>query len=658
MYFNYNIIWRFFIVTFLALFFLGCSKEKEDILKTEYAAQADPSELYSEFTVQLKGNALQKNEKGSWQIAKGKLMEKFVEIKDPDNPNTLFLGLPGEEYTLSWTVTHSNKSTSSSSVVVKIPELEIKIEEYTPDHFQTIRFFAVDEKYKDIGKWSIDKPVGHLHSMYHDGYFRPNVEDNPTIEVHGFANTEYEIKYLINYGGKSYRFSKVIKTGNYQEDEALHELQMGRGTSRVVEDKNRHVIELNLQASGITYRFNEVESFPALKAFTYLRKLILGGSSLRDVPTVFGDHYLALEELSLDRVGKDLNIPENFGNLTKLKSLHLTPLYSATENRTLKMPKSFGNLSSLEYLRIEYAGNIDFNGTLGKLTNLKTLACTVTDIPNDFGNLKKLESLDIRAQKAYLPASFSTCANLRFARLSFWNSGSSTASLPSDIDNLTKLDTLEITGEHRMQTLPQSFGNLKNLRHLWIEGQSLQSIPDNIGNLSNLEFWLVAGQFKTLPPSIGNLKNLKYLWLSSSVQNLPNEFGHLTSLSYLNLESSKLTTFPETFGQLKNLKEINARASTITHFPKSFGNLDGLEKLDFNYSKLEKFPESICDLKKINIINLNGTRIGKLPEAIYRLKDDVQIMLYQAIDVDFVQLKEITSKRGGLLFYTDQGYIH
>ncbi|MNL47054.1 hypothetical protein D3C87_1698200 [compost metagenome] len=86
--------------------------------------------------------------------------------------------------------------------------------------------------------------------------------------------------------------------------------------------------------------------------------------------------------------------------------------------------------------------------------------------------------------------------------------------------------------------------------------------------------------------------------------------------------------------------------------------MDGLEKLDFNYSKLEKFPESICDLKKINIINLNGTRIGKLPEAIYRLKDDVQIMLYQAIDVDFVQLKEITSKRGGLLFYTDQGYIH
>lgn len=657
MYSNYNILKQFFIVTFCALFFLGCSKEKEDILKKEYTAQADPSELHSEFTVQLKGNALQKNEKGSWQIVKGKLMEKFVAIKDSDNPNSLFLGLPGEEYTLSWKVTHSNKSTSISSVVVKIPELDIKIEENTPKHFQTIRFFAVDTKYKDIGKWSIEKPVGHLRSLYHDGYARPNVEDNPTIEVHGFDKTDYEINYLINYAGKGYRFSKTIKTGEYQEDEALYELQMGRG-KYVIEDKNRHIIELNMQASGIAYRFNEVESFPALKAFTHLRKLILGGSSLRDVPQVFGDHYLALEELSLDRVGKDLNIPENFGNLTKLKSLHLTPMYVATENRTLRMPKSFGNLSSLEYLRIEYAGNIDFNGTLGKLTSLKTLACIVTDIPNDFGNLKKLESLDIRSQRAYLPESFSKCANLRFARLSFWNSGSSSVSLPSDIDNLTKLDTLEITGDSRMHTLPQSFGNLKNLKHLWIEGQSLQSIPDNIGNLSSLEFWLVAGQFKTLPASIGNLKNLKYLWLSSSVQNLPDEFGNLPSLSYLNMENSKLTTFPETFGQLKNLKEINARASTITHFPKSFGQLDALEKLDFNYSKLQKFPEPICDLKKVNIINLNGTRIGKLPEAIYSLKDDVQIMLYQSIDVDFVQLKEITKKRGGLLFYTDQGYIY
>lgn len=658
MYFNHNTFRQFFIIAFLALVLSGCSKEKEDILKKEYAAQADPSELYSEFTVQLKGNALQKNEKGSWQIVKGKLLKKFVDIKDPENPNTLFLGLPGEEYTLSWTVTHSNKSTSSSSVVVKIPELEIKIEEYTPDHFQTIRFFAVDEKYKDIGKWSIEKPVGHLHSMYHDGYFRPNIEDNPTIEVHGFANTDYEINYLINYGGKSYRFSKTIKTGEYQEDEALHELQMGRGTYRVIEDKNRHIIELDMQASGIAYRFNEVEMFPALKAFTHLRKMILGGSSLRDVPPVFGDHYLALEELSLDGVGKDLNIPENFGNLTKLKKLHITPRNSSSDNRILSMPKTFGKLRSLENLIIRYIGKIDFNGTLGQLTNLKNLDCSVTEIPKDFGNLKKLESIDVSSQNAYLPESLSQCTNLRFARFGFYNTSYSSVTLPAEIDKLAKLDTLEITGASGLRTLPQSFGNLKSLKYLWIEGQSLQSIPDNIGNLSNLENWMVSGQFKTLPASIGNLKNMKYFWLSASVETLPNEFGNLTNLSYLNFESSNLKTLPETFGQLKNLKEISGRAAAITHFPKSFGQLDGLEKLDLNYSQLQKFPESICDLKKINIINLNGTRIGKLPETIYKLKNDVQIMLYQSIDVDFPQLKEITEKRDGLLFYTDQGYFN
>ena len=637
----------FLCVFFGSFFFVACSKtEYQDVLKTVYEPEADSGELYDEFTVQLKGSPLQKGETGTWSIEKGKIVEDYVKIEDPNNPNSLFKGIPGEEYRLTWSVTNGGTD-RKVDVIIKIPELNIEIQENTPASFRTILHFAVDPKYK--GKWSVDKPYGYLNSTYHDGWARP-VEENPTIELHGYANTNYEVTYTMSYAGKSYQFTKKVQTGDYQENEALSELQMGRG-GRVIEDKDGHIIEINMQASGIAHRFNEPDFFPALKAFKYLRKLILGGSSLKDVPTIFGDHYLALEELSLDGVGYYLTVPQNFGNLTKLKSFHLTPMRSPDLGYTVVLPKTFGNLKSLETLIMRYVGNVDFNGTLGKLTNLKHFDCFVTQIPKDFGNLTKLVSTEILAQQAYIPLSLSQCRNLRFARFNFVYPGSSPVTLPSDIDNLTKLDTLEIYGESRLQTLPQSFGNLKSLKQLWIQGETLQSIPDNIGNLSNLRFWLVGGKFKTLPTSIGNLKNLEDFWLSPSVEKLPDEFGGLSNLSYLNMENSRLRSLPETFGQLKKLKEINARASSITHFPKSFEQLDGLLKLDFNYSKLEKFPVQICALKNVNDVILNGTYLGRIPDEIYSMRSGVVFSLYQCMGMDYDQLKEITTKRDGLVFY-------
>jgi len=648
MYNKSTLFWCSFLCVFFESFlFVACSKkEYQDVLKTVYEPKAEPTELYDEFTVQLKGSALQKGETGTWSITKGTVVEDYVKIDDPNNPNSFFRGVPGEEYILTWTVKGSGNS-NTATVDVKIPELHIDIKENTPSSFKTILHFAVDPKYK--GKWSFDKAYGHLHSTYHDGWARP-VEENPTIELHGYSNTSYQVTYTMTYAGKNYQFTKKVQTGEYQEDEALNELQMGRG-GRVVEDKDGHIIEINMQASGIAHRFNEPDFFPALKAFKYLRKLILGGSSLKDVPTIFGDHYLALEELSLDRVGYYLTIPDNFGNLTKLKSFHLTPMRTPDLGYTVVLPTTFGNLKSLENLIMRYVGDVDFNGTLGKLANLKHLDCFVTQLPSDFGNLTKLVSTEVLAQQAYIPSSLSQCRNLRFARFSFVYPGSSPVTLPSDIDNLTKLDTLEIYGESRLQQLPQSFGNLKSLKQLWIQGESLQSIPDNIGNLSNLRFWLVGGNFKTLPASIGNLKKLEDLWLSPSVEKLPDEFGGLSSLSYLNMENSRLTTLPETFGKLKSLKEINARASSITDFPSSFGQLDGLLKLDFNYSKLKKFPVEICALKAVNNVILNGTNLGRLPDEIYTMRSGVIFTLYQCLNMDYDQLKEITAKRDGLVFY-------
>ncbi|GEM_PF-2760917 len=62
MYNKSTLFWCSFLCVFFESFlFVACSKkEYQDVLKTVYEPKAEPTELYDEFTVQLKGSALQK----------------------------------------------------------------------------------------------------------------------------------------------------------------------------------------------------------------------------------------------------------------------------------------------------------------------------------------------------------------------------------------------------------------------------------------------------------------------------------------------------------------------------------------------------------------------------------------------------------------------
>ena len=40
----------------------------------------------------------------------------------------------------------------------------------------------------------------------------------------------------------------------------------------------------------------------------------------------------------------------------------------------------------------------------------------------------------------------------------------------------------------KLTSLPESIGNLTNLKYLYLKNNELTSLPESIGNLSNLEF--------------------------------------------------------------------------------------------------------------------------------------------------------------------------
>ena len=73
---------------------------------------------------------------------------------------------------------------------------------------------------------------------------------------------------------------------------------------------------------------------------------------------------------------------------------------------------------------------------------------------------------------------------------------------------------LEATG---IPAVPETIGNLVNLKRLYLADNQLTVIPDSIGQLQSLRVLdLRHNSLETLPPSIANLNSLEDLWVAEN----------------------------------------------------------------------------------------------------------------------------------------------
>jgi leucine-rich repeat protein SHOC2 len=95
----------------------------------------------------------------------------------------------------------------------------------------------------------------------------------------------------------------------------------------------------------------------------------------------------------------------------------------------------------------------------------------------------------------------------------------------------------------QLTILPESIGDLINLRWLHLDRNQLTTIPDSIGNLTNLR-WLALSnnQLTILPESIGNLTNLGWLYLNQNqLSALPISTRNFVNLTNITLSDNPLS---------------------------------------------------------------------------------------------------------------------
>lgn len=179
------------------------------------------------------------------------------------------------------------------------------------------------------------------------------------------------------------------------------------------------------------------------------------------------------------------SIPDEIGNLTKLKELYID------DSPNLKqLPKTIWNLKSLQIINIKRT--------------------SITTLPSEFGDLFNLKTISLIANHI--------------------------DNLPKEFANLNNLTTLTLA-LNKLENFPNEITELKSLKRLDISNNILHEIPIEIKKLSELvELYLDDNQIIKLPEEISELKHLKLLDVSNNMlRDLPEE---LRSRKDINLSTA------------------------------------------------------------------------------------------------------------------------
>ena len=162
------------------------------------------------------------------------------------------------------------------------------------------------------------------------------------------------------------------------------------------------------------------------------------------------------------------------------------------------------------------------------------------------------------------------------------------------IDERGHVYSIGLAANNLTGTIPESIGNLVNLRYLNLMNNQLTgNIPESIGNLGNLDnLYLNDNQLTgDIPESIGNLVNLTrlYLYNNQLTGGIPESIGNLGNLTRLYLYNNQLTgDIPESIGNLVNLSYLYLMNNQLTGgIPDSFMNLAKLEDFAFYLNRMD-----------------------------------------------------------------------
>ncbi|KAH9305935.1 hypothetical protein KI387_010339 [Taxus chinensis] len=212
-------------------------------------------------------------------------------------------------------------------------------------------------------------------------------------------------------------------------------------------------------------------------------------------------------------------------------------------------------------------------------------------------------------------------------------------SIPTSIGRLKHLKTIIANG---VDSLPKEFCALESLDHLELPTGRMSSLPTSFGDLTNLRHidFSECRKLEMLPVSVKQLINLQYLNLSSC-ENLTlrsDMMENMTKLEYLSfLGCGKLEELPYHITNQASLRELYAGCSKqeffrflgcITLDTHHMPSVEFLRELHADDTRLKEIPNNIGVLGKLEVLEIGSPLLEILPSSLENLSSLSRLKIY------------------------------
>ncbi|KKM79625.1 hypothetical protein LCGC14_1348020 [marine sediment metagenome] len=153
----------------------------------------------------------------------------------------------------------------------------------------------------------------------------------------------------------------------------------------------------------------------------------------------------------------------------------------------------------------------------------------------------------------------------------------------------------------------------KHITTLYLHGKKIEKLPESIKNLKELQVLIAEYlNLKIFPEFLCDLSKLQYLSLSeNNIKVIPRHINKLLNLEILELFGNEIEKIPETIGSLRALKTLYISINELSSLPLSLSKLISLEKLYISDNLFVRFPEVIKSLRFLKDLSISNNPFSK-----------------------------------------------